>query len=76
MGNTNFTWLTGEILNLEAHWRDAGHCPAGPNIVRSGVSRKDFELGGSLERCRTLSGWAGQDPARGVCFESVEKDLA
>jgi hypothetical protein len=33
-----------------------GHCPIRPDFVESGVSMKDFKLGGSLERCRTLSG--------------------
>jgi hypothetical protein len=32
------------------------YCPVIPDFVRSGVSGKDFELGGSLERCETLSG--------------------
>jgi hypothetical protein len=28
----------GRILNLGAHWRDAGHCPAGPDKIQLEVS--------------------------------------
>jgi hypothetical protein len=34
----------------------AGHYSVRPDFVQSGVSVKDFEFGGLLERCQTLSG--------------------
>jgi hypothetical protein len=76
----------------------AEHCPIRPNIVRSGISGKDFELWGLtgempdiVRSDQTLFGqgflgrvlnlgahWRDDRHclAEGVCFGSVEKDLA